>query len=58
MTPTPRTNALLRLTCATGAVLVTVLIGQSIDSLARHYQWAAEAMAAARPVVVAHAQPR
>jgi hypothetical protein len=58
MTPTPRTNALFRLTCAASATLITVAIGLLIDSLARHYYVAAQASAAAGPVVVAQAQPR
>jgi len=58
MTPMPRTHALSRLTCAAAAVLTTVAIGLLIDSLARHYDQAAEASAAAHPVVVAQAQPR
>jgi hypothetical protein len=58
MTPTFRTNTLLRLTCAAGATLTTVVIGLLIDSLARNYHEQAEALAAARPVIVAHAQPR
>jgi hypothetical protein len=58
MTPTPRANPLLRLTCAAGAALTTAVIGLSIQALARHYDEAAEALAAAQPVVVAWAQPR
>jgi hypothetical protein len=59
MTPTPpRTNALLRLTCAAGATLTTAVIGLSINALAHHYDEAAEALAAAHPVVVAQTQPR
>jgi hypothetical protein len=58
MTPVPRTNALLRLTCAASAVLTTALIGLSIHPLARTYDLAAETLAATAPVVVAHAQPR
>jgi hypothetical protein len=54
----PRNNALLRLTCAAGATLITAVIGLSIHALARHYAEAAEALAAAQPVVVAKAQPR
>jgi hypothetical protein len=37
---------------------MTAVIGLLIDSLARNDELAAQAMAAARPVVVAQAQPR
>jgi hypothetical protein len=58
MTPMPRTPAVLRLTCAACAVITTAVIGLSIQELAGHYDRAADALAAARPVVVAQAQPR
>jgi hypothetical protein len=58
MNPTPRTDALLRLTCAAGAVITTAVIGLSIHSLARTYDVAAETQARAQPLVVAQAQPR
>lgn len=58
MTPMPRTRALLRLTCAAGAVITTVVIGLSIHALARNYDMAAEALASTQPVVVAQAQQR
>jgi hypothetical protein len=58
MTRMPRAHALLRLTFAACAALTTAVIGLSIHALARHYDEAAEALAAAQPVVVARAQPR
>lgn len=58
MTPMPRTHVLLRLTFGVGAVLSTTLIGLSIHALAHHYDDAAEALAAAKPVVVAQVPAR
>jgi hypothetical protein len=58
MTHMPRTHALLRLTCAAGAALITAVIGLSIQVLARHYDEPAAVLAAAQPAVVAQAQPR
>jgi len=58
MTPTPRANPLLRLTCAAGAVITTAVIGLFIHALARNYDMAAEALASAQPVVVAQAHQR
>jgi len=58
MTPTPRANPLLRLTCAAGAVITAAVIGLSIHALARNYDMAAEALASTQPVVVAQAQQR
>ncbi|HSB21927.1 MAG TPA: hypothetical protein VLE94_02335 [Burkholderiaceae bacterium] len=58
MTPTPRANPLLRLTCAAGAVITTAVIGLFIHALVHHYDMAAQASATAQPVVVAQAKPR
>ena len=56
MNPTQPQSTLQRAACAAGAVMTTVAIGLFIHPLARNYDAAAEAQAAARPVIVAHAQ--
>lgn len=58
MTATPRSCLLSRMTCAAGAVIVTAVIGLSIDALAHHYDMTAEALASAKAVVVAQAPQR
>jgi hypothetical protein len=58
MYPTPRSNALLRLTCAACAVIATTAIGLSIHGLSRHYDVTAAQQAAAQAVVVAQAPSR
>ena len=58
MNPTQPCNPLQRVACAAGAAMATVAIGLSIHLLARSYDVATEAQAAAHPVVVAQVQPR
>jgi hypothetical protein len=53
-----RTSTLLRLACATAAMMMTSLICLSIHALARHYEATGNRLATAQPALVAFAAKR